>query len=136
VIFAAQVDVTQLEGSKELFRCTRASVAVAFTIAAQVDEPQPGGTREPSRKRRAVVAAAVTITAQVDEPWPGGSREPSQKRRRASSLDDQDQQKGQERHVNITGIPVQRVWPGEKVITLFLRILAVNFLYKLCTYLQ
>jgi hypothetical protein len=120
VIFAAQVDVTHPGGSKELFRCRRAIVAVAFTIAAQVDEPQPGG-REPSRKRRAVVAAAVTITAKVDEPWPGGSREPSQKRRRASSLDDQDQQKGQERHVNITGIPVQRAWPGVKVFTLFLQ---------------
>ncbi len=113
--------MTQPGVSKELFRCRRASVAVAFTIAVQLDEPQPGGSRKPSRKRRAIVAAAVTITAQVDEPWPGGSREPSQKRRRASSLDDQDRQEGQERHVNITGIPVQRVWPGKKVFTLFLQ---------------
>ncbi len=84
----------QLGGSREPFRCRRASVAVAVTTAAQVDEPQPGGSREPSRKRKAIVAAVI-ITAQVDEPWPGGSKEPSQKRRRASTLNDEGQQKGQ-----------------------------------------
>jgi hypothetical protein len=102
----AHVDEPQRGESREPFRKRRASAAAVVTIAAQVDEPQPGGSREPFRKRRASAAAAVTVAAQVDEPRLGGSRELSEKRRRAGPLDDEDEQEDEDRHDDITGIPV------------------------------